>query len=62
MVVKLSMLPHVNYGTVYQSPYDRRLLYKVLKCLKAIFSQKPTELESFYSLIGSFLKFHDFVI
>ena len=31
MAVKLSMLLHVNYGTVYLSPYDKRHQYKSFK-------------------------------
>ena len=63
MTVKLSLLPHVNYGTVYPSTYDKRHQYKVLKRPGGkFFSRKPTEFESFYSLISSFLWFPDSVI
>ena len=42
MAVKLSLLPHVNYGTVFLSRYDKTSEKRFEKALRQFFSKKLT--------------------
>ena len=50
MAVKLPMLPHVNHGTVYLSPYNKRHQYKVLKRPRDYFFSETNTVCSLFKL------------